>query len=154
MELVMNLINKLWVFVVIFLVVSINNRNVSSTSLRRGERAVESYSNKYDNFDVLSVLSSARLVNRYCDCLMEKGPCPPEGKFLKEIIPDAIATECRKCSPIQKKQAGLILRHLLLNFRPRFLELCDKYDPSGKARKQYGIDVDDNNEDYEDYDEA
>lgn len=41
------------------------------------------YSSKYDNFDVNSVLASKRLVTRYGDCLMERGPCPPEGRFLK-----------------------------------------------------------------------
>lgn len=41
------------------------------------------YSTKYDNFDVQGVLSSKRLVKKYGDCLMERGVCPPEGRFLK-----------------------------------------------------------------------
>nr|ALR72523.1 chemosensory protein 9 [Colaphellus bowringi] len=140
------------VCIVVFSYVS-EDRFVSTTSLNRVERAVEKYSNKYDKFDVAGVLASARLVKRYGDCLMDRGPCPPEGRFLKDIVPDAIATECSKCNNIQKKQAGLILQHLLLHYRPLFLELCDKYDPTGKARKQYGIDTNEADE-YEDYDEA
>lgn len=41
------------------------------------------YSTKYDNFDVLSVLSSKRLVSNYGNCLLDRSPCTPQGKFLK-----------------------------------------------------------------------
>ncbi|XP_074036741.1 allergen Tha p 1-like [Leptinotarsa decemlineata] len=149
----MKLLHQSIVFVIIVSLMSENGQFVSSTSLQREERAVEHYSSKYDKFDVAGVLASARLVKRYGDCLMDRGPCPPEGRFLREIVPDAIATECQKCNPAQKKQAALMLQHLLLHYRSLFLELCEKYDPNGNARKRYGIDTNET-EEYEDYDEA
>lgn len=51
-----------------------------STSAKPAENT---YSTKYDNFDVQGVLASKRLVLKYGDCLMERGSCPPEGRFLK-----------------------------------------------------------------------
>ncbi|KAJ8925808.1 hypothetical protein NQ315_009658 [Exocentrus adspersus] len=125
--------------------------SVSSGPVSRIKRA-DKYTTRYDNFDVAGVLASKRLVRVYLNCLLEKGPCTPEGKELKKYVPDAIATECSKCSPIQKKQAGIVLSHILLNYRDDFNLLAAKYDPDGKARKMYNIDQDE--DDYQDLEEA
>uniref|UniRef100_A0A310SBF6 Chemosensory protein 01 n=1 Tax=Chrysomela lapponica TaxID=153811 RepID=A0A310SBF6_CHRLA len=133
----------------------IDGDDVDERLVKRIKRtAVDKYSTKYDNFDILSVFVSTGLVERYGDCLMERGSCSPEGKFLKQVIPDAIATKCSKCNAKQKKLAGVMLQQLLLNYRPLFIELCDKYDPTGEARKMYRIDSNSKEADYENYDEA
>ena len=41
------------------------------------------YSKRYDNLDVETIFRSSRLLNNYVDCLLDKKPCPPEGKDLK-----------------------------------------------------------------------
>jgi len=41
------------------------------------------YSKRYDNIDVETIFRSSRLLNNYVDCLLDKKPCPPEGKDLK-----------------------------------------------------------------------
>lgn len=46
------------------------------------------YSRRYDNLDVNLIFSSSRLLNNYVDCLLDKKPCPPEGKDLKSKISD------------------------------------------------------------------
>lgn len=43
----------------------------------------EKYSRRYDNIDVNTIFRSSRLLNNYVDCLLDKKPCPPEGKDLK-----------------------------------------------------------------------
>ncbi|KAJ8960204.1 hypothetical protein NQ318_003928 [Aromia moschata] len=116
------------------------------------EKREEKYTTKYDNFDVAGVLTSRRLVRVYLNCLLNKGPCTPEGKELKKYVPDAIATECSKCSDLQKKQAGIILSHILLNFRDDFNALVELYDPNGKVRKLY--DIDQGEDDYQDLEDA
>lgn len=40
------------------------------------------YSRRYDNIDINNIFRS-RLLNHYVDCLLDKKPCPPEGKDLK-----------------------------------------------------------------------
>ena len=41
------------------------------------------YSRRYDSIDVETIFRSSRLLNNYVDCLLDKKPCPPEGKELK-----------------------------------------------------------------------
>lgn len=43
------------------------------------------YSSRYDNLDVDTLFQSSRLLSNYIDCLLEKKPCPPEGKELKRM---------------------------------------------------------------------
>ncbi|XP_018562997.1 ejaculatory bulb-specific protein 3-like [Anoplophora glabripennis] len=138
--------------IALLVLVSIEERSVSAAALSRTKRE-EKYITRYDNFDVAGVLASKRLVRVYLNCLLETGPCTPEGRELKKYVPDAIATECIKCSPIQRKQAGIVLSHILLNYRDDFNKLSQKYDPEGKARKMYNIDQD-GEDDYQDLEEA
>jgi len=67
-----------------------------------------------------------------------------------EIIPDALRTECSKCSPKQKQQAGHILAFLLQERKDIWDELLSKYDPDGNFRKKYEIEADEEDEDYSD----
>lgn len=41
---------------------------------------------RYDNLDIDTILASNRLVTNYVDCLLNKKPCPPEGKDLKSKL--------------------------------------------------------------------
>lgn len=41
------------------------------------------YSGRFDNLNIDEVLSSDRLLKNYFECLMERGPCTPEGSELK-----------------------------------------------------------------------
>lgn len=45
--------------------------------------AQKQYTNKFDNVDVDGVLSNNRILTNYIKCLMDKGPCTPEGRELK-----------------------------------------------------------------------
>lgn len=47
----------------------------------------DKYTSKYDNIDVEQILHSKRLLMNYVNCLLDKGPCSPEGRELKgELI--------------------------------------------------------------------
>lgn len=42
---------------------------------------------KYDNFDVDEVLNNQRILKNYIKCMLDKGPCTPEGKdFRSKLI--------------------------------------------------------------------
>lgn len=58
---------------------------VSATSLRT-RRAVQKYTTKYDNIDIDRIVASRRLLLNYVNCLLDKGPCTPEGKELKSKL--------------------------------------------------------------------
>nr|QGN03660.1 putative chemosensory protein 11 [Conopomorpha sinensis]WGJ79151.1 chemosensory protein 12 [Conopomorpha sinensis] len=92
----------------------------------------ETYDTKYDDFDVTSLLGNERLLKSYGQCLLDKGPCTAEGKFLREVIPDALETDCAKCS--EKQQA--LIKKIILATKDKFpedLEAIKKlYDPEHK----------------------
>lgn len=44
------------------------------------------YTTKFDNVDLDQILASDRLLKNYHKCLMEKGPCTPDGTELKSKI--------------------------------------------------------------------
>ncbi|KAJ1530356.1 hypothetical protein ONE63_005268 [Megalurothrips usitatus] len=105
-----------------------------------------SYTTKYDNIDVKMILHNDRLLKNYIDCLMDRKSCSREGQLLKEIIPDALQTECSRCSEKQKQIAGEIMSYLLQYKKAYWEELLCKYDPEGKFREQYEVDEDEEDE--------
>ncbi|XP_018046998.1 PREDICTED: ejaculatory bulb-specific protein 3 [Atta colombica] len=99
--------------------------------------AEDKYTTKYDNIDLDTILASDRLLKNYINCLLEKGSCTPDGKELKENLPDALETECIKCSEKQKKGTEKVIRYLV-NKKPETWELLKKkYDPSGQYTIKY-----------------
>lgn len=70
------------------------------------------YDIKYDNIDIDEVLKSDRLLTNYIKCLMDEGPCTEDGRELKETLPDAIATDCSKCSDKQKFGSEKVMHYM------------------------------------------
>ncbi|KAH1007266.1 hypothetical protein HUJ04_004523 [Dendroctonus ponderosae] len=95
------------------------------------------YTTKYDNVDLEEIIKSDRLMKNYVNCLLEKGKCTPDGAELKRVLPDALHTECSKCSDSQKKGSRKIMRHLIDNKPEWWTELENKYDKEGAYKKQY-----------------
>ncbi|XP_046400598.1 ejaculatory bulb-specific protein 3 [Ischnura elegans] len=99
--------------------------------------AENKYTNKYDNVDVDKILNNARILNNYIKCLMEEGPCTAEGRELKRTLPDALKTECSKCSEKQKVTAERVIKHLMDNRSRDWQRLLNKYDPSGEYQRKF-----------------
>nr|AOG12892.1 chemosensory protein [Eogystia hippophaecolus] len=100
-------------------------------------RPGSTYTDKWDHINVDEILESQRLLKAYVDCLLDKGRCSPDGKALKDTLPDALEHECSKCTPKQKEGSDKVIRHLV-NKRPElWKELASKYDPEGKYQEKY-----------------
>ncbi|XP_075165823.1 ejaculatory bulb-specific protein 3-like [Haematobia irritans] len=91
--------------------------------------ADDKYTTKYDNINYKEILGSDRLYENYHKCLVERGPCTPDGRDLKSTIPEALKNACNKCSDKQKKIADEVLQYLKDKRKSQFEELLDKYDP-------------------------
>jgi len=102
----------------------------------------EKYTSRFDNVDLDEVLNSDRLLTNYFRCIMDEGPCTPDAKELKRLIPDALANKCAKCSERQKAGAEKVLTFLIKNRSKEWTRLEAKYDPSGKFRKMYQEEAD------------
>ncbi|XP_049821915.1 ejaculatory bulb-specific protein 3-like [Aethina tumida] len=97
----------------------------------------EKYTTKYDNIDYNEIISSERLLKNYVNCLMERGPCSPDGAELKRVLPDALETECSKCSDVQRNGVKKVVAHLIKNKQDMWEDLQKKYDPEGKYMVKY-----------------
>ncbi|XP_050463663.1 allergen Tha p 1-like [Cataglyphis hispanica] len=102
-------------------------------------RPEDRYTDRFDNIDVDQILHNDRLLKRYADCLLEKSDvrCPPEANELKNVLSEALETECAKCSDHQKEVAKKAIKFLVNNKRDMWNELKAKYDPEGKFTKKY-----------------
>nr|SAJ59005.1 putative chemosensory protein [Triatoma brasiliensis] len=95
------------------------------------------YTTKYDNIDLDAVLRNDRVYKTYYNCLTNKGKCSPEGKELKDKLPDALQTGCSKCSARQKQGLEKIIKFLMNSKQADFKEFERIYDPTGEYRKRY-----------------
>nr|ARO70321.1 Chemosensory protein 17 [Dendrolimus punctatus] len=100
------------------------------------------YTDKWDHIKVEEILESGRLLKAYVDCLMGQGRCTPDGKALKETLPDALEHECSKCTAKQKSSSDTVIR-FLVNKRPDlWKELSHKYDPDNIYQERYKDKID------------
>ncbi|KAJ8925796.1 hypothetical protein NQ315_009646 [Exocentrus adspersus] len=105
----------------------------------------QKYSSKYDNIDVDSILSNKRVLNNYIKCILDQGPCTPDGREFRAHIPEAITTNCSKCTDAQvniiRKTSSFIMKD-----RPQDWEkIRIKFDPDGKYKDSFTKFVNGNN---------
>ncbi|XP_035915898.1 ejaculatory bulb-specific protein 3-like [Anopheles stephensi] len=102
-----------------------------------GVVAAQQYTSKYDGVDVDEILKSDRLFNNYYKCLLDEGRCTPDGNELKKILPDALKTDCAKCSEKQRAGAIRVIDYMIQNRRAQWDALQQKYDPENKYIEKY-----------------
>lgn len=100
-------------------------------------RPDDKYTTKYDGIDLDEVLKSDRLFNNYFKCLMDKGKCTPDGNELKRVLPDALKTNCAKCSPKQRDGSDKVIRYMIEKRPAQWEALQTKYDPEHIYIDQY-----------------
>lgn len=126
---------NVWIVVASGLLAFANFVKSQETGQGGGGRTL--YSSRYDNLDIDTILSSNRLVNNYVDCLLSRKPCPPEGKDLKRILPEALRTKCGRCSSTQKENALKIITTLYYSYPDLYQALRERWDPSGEYHRRF-----------------
>ncbi|XP_055637025.1 ejaculatory bulb-specific protein 3-like [Toxorhynchites rutilus septentrionalis] len=99
--------------------------------------AQEKYTSKFDNIDVDEILKSDRLFTNYFKCMMDEGPCTPDGKELKRILPEALQTNCEKCSESQRTDAIKVINYVIDKRPEQWKALQAKYDPENIYAEKY-----------------
>ncbi|KAF7394523.1 ejaculatory bulb-specific protein 3-like [Vespula maculifrons] len=99
--------------------------------------AAEKYSSKYDDVDVDKILRNDRVLTNYIRCMLDEGSCTAEGRELKKILPDALATDCTKCNEKQKVTAEKVINHLKTKRSKDWDRLITKYDPRGEYKQRF-----------------
>ncbi|XP_058821015.1 ejaculatory bulb-specific protein 3-like [Topomyia yanbarensis] len=103
--------------------------------------AQDKYTTKYDGINIEEILKSDRLFNNYYKCLMDEGPCTPDGKELKKILPEALQTDCAKCSETQRSGAIAVVNNVIENRPEQWKKLQAKYDPENIYFEKYRSEV-------------
>lgn len=101
----------------------------------------QQYSTKYDNVDLDEILKSDRLFNSYYKCLTNSGRCSPDGSELKRLLPDALKTNCTKCSENQRAGTDKVIRYLIEKRKAQWKVLQKLYDPDNIYINKYKNDA-------------
>ncbi|XP_075165939.1 pherokine 3 [Haematobia irritans] len=101
--------------------------------------AGKNYTSKYDNVNVENVLNNDRVLTNYIKCLMGDGSCTPEGRELKKLLPDALQSDCSKCSDVQKRNSQKVITFLRSRRPGDWKLLLEKYDPNGTYRAKHNL---------------
>ncbi|KAL5285948.1 hypothetical protein ACFFRR_007561 [Megaselia abdita] len=104
------------------------------------ETTKKPYDTKFDNIDIDDVLKNERLLKNYVKCLQSEGPCTPDGKMLRDTLPDALLTKCEKCSERQRYASMKVIHYLIEERKDYWSELEKIYDPDGTYRNHYLLD--------------
>nr|AII01016.1 chemosensory protein [Dendrolimus houi] len=95
------------------------------------------YTDKYDNFDYKEVVENEKLFQAYLKCFLDIGPCTPEGKEVRSHLEEALQNGCEECTEKQKEGIEYCIRYMIEKKPEQWKSLCDKFDPTGKYKKQY-----------------
>ncbi|XP_013187512.2 ejaculatory bulb-specific protein 3 [Amyelois transitella] len=95
------------------------------------------YTTKYDGIDLDEILASDRLLAGYVNCLLDLGPCTPDGKELKNNLPDAIQSDCHKCSRKQREGSERVMEFIIDNKPDDWTKLEKKYNSDGSYKEKY-----------------
>ncbi|XP_058821011.1 ejaculatory bulb-specific protein 3-like [Topomyia yanbarensis] len=95
------------------------------------------YTNRFDNIDIEEVLMSDRLYRGYYNCLLDMGPCTPEGSELKRYLPEALENGCARCTEKQREFGIKAINYLIENRPEDWAILKAKFDPDNKIIEKY-----------------
>lgn len=70
---------------------------------------------------------------------MDEGPCTQTGRSLKQLLPDAIQSDCAKCNRMQKHNSRKVITFFRLQRPQDWKRLTDKYDPLGHSANGIGL---------------
>nr|UDM59699.1 putative chemosensory protein 6 [Corcyra cephalonica] len=94
-------------------------------------RPQDLYNSQFDNFNAEEVAGNVRLLKNYGKCFLDQGPCTAEGSDFKRVIPEALRTNCGRCTPKQR----VLIRTIVQAFKTKLPDiwggLVEKHDPEG-----------------------
>ncbi|KAJ8717284.1 hypothetical protein PYW08_005683 [Mythimna loreyi] len=95
------------------------------------------YDSKYDSFDVQPLLENDRILLSYTKCFLDEGPCTPDAKDFKKVIPEALESTCGKCSPKQKQLIRMVVKAVMASHPEAWQKLTDKFDKDRKFKASF-----------------
>lgn len=90
------------------------------------------YTTRYDHIDIEHILNQKRLVHYYTECLLDRGPCTPQGIEFKRILPEALKNNCLRCTEKQRFVTLKSIKRLKKEYPSVWAELSALWDPTGE----------------------
>ncbi|KAF7283887.1 ejaculatory bulb-specific protein 3-like [Rhynchophorus ferrugineus] len=97
-----------------------------------GLSQAQKYTTRFDTLDIDNILTNERILKNYIKCILDEGPCTEEGRQLRKHIPDALTTQCDKCTDAQKKFVRKGALHLIQKRPEDWQKITKKFDPEAK----------------------
>ncbi|XP_056639214.1 ejaculatory bulb-specific protein 3-like [Diorhabda carinulata] len=105
------------------------NKSVLFVFLLAVGYSAAAYSHKYDHIDVMSVLRNARMLHRYVQCLLDvPNTCTKDGDYLKQVLPEAIKTNCAQCDAKQEDTAVRVTAYLMKHHDDWWKQIDERYN--------------------------
>ncbi|XP_058790047.1 transcriptional adapter 2B [Phymastichus coffea] len=99
--------------------------------------AEQKYTDRFDHIDVDNVLRNERLLKPYLNCLLHDQTCTADARTLKALLPDALTTNCEKCTEKQRVNARKVITHLSSKKPDVWNQVLAKFDPQNVYRTKY-----------------
>ncbi|XP_063238697.1 ejaculatory bulb-specific protein 3-like isoform X2 [Bacillus rossius redtenbacheri] len=104
--------------------------------------AERKYTTRYDGVDVDAILKNERLYRSYVDCIVAqegaKVRCTKDAIALRSRIPDALASDCAKCSERQREETRKVVAFVRKNHPEDWSALVRRFDPTGVYSEKHG----------------
>ncbi|CAK1552535.1 unnamed protein product [Leptosia nina] len=94
--------------------------------------AEEFYDGRYDYYDTDYLVQNPRLLKKYMNCFLNRGPCTPIGREFKLVLPEIVRTECSRCTTSQKRLAQRTFEAFKIYLHDDYIILKHKLDPDNK----------------------
>ncbi|XP_045777519.1 allergen Tha p 1-like [Maniola jurtina] len=95
----------------------------------------DTYNPDYDHFNAQEIADNPRLLRNFGKCIIDDGPCTREGTDMKKVIPEALETNCVKCTPKQRELVRIIVRAFQKELPELWSEITKKHDPNGQYKE-------------------
>nr|QGN03658.1 putative chemosensory protein 8 [Conopomorpha sinensis] len=101
------------------------------------ESKLETYDPKYDNFPTEELLENMPLLKSYIACLLDNGPCTTAAADFKRVLPEALSTDCVKCTPKMKQRMRVVIMDVRSRLPDEWELLVKKYNPDGEHKNAF-----------------
>ncbi|KAK7873873.1 hypothetical protein R5R35_005735 [Gryllus longicercus] len=110
---------------------------VALTELVVDARPQDTYSDRYDHVDIGVILQNKRLLDGYLRCFLgaDDAQCDQMAKEVKAVLPEALPSNCARCTPGQTDAMRQVVRHLAKERPADWRQIQAKHDPAGAYAK-------------------
>ncbi|KAK7865726.1 hypothetical protein R5R35_005520 [Gryllus longicercus] len=100
----------------------------------------ETYSTRYDNVNLQALLADPSQVEKFLKCFLQEGdgePCSEMGRRVKAVLPEALPSDCKKCTGAQRVGLAKTVQFLNAKLPQQWKQLEKKFDPQGAYAKAH-----------------